>query len=358
MWDDLGLPRGTDVPGQSWNPNGISTFLNVLEFTDYRYWDAAYWRTGFIDRQYGKTGYPFVDQISAALRIEGPHSRETRAEALADRSDMDSLWFRCARQWRMRDHMILTFETSRTRSIEQVDLDGKYDLRQRYHSRDPEVALRAQGELAFWAMGREEAVPDIEAVLGRPYYELLHLDFATEGLPRGEVEAHAGIGQSVEAAVDDIISEAVRLMSVLHVRPYLFWTSETELMIAAARPGSARGPWSRRDVERAAPLVAIADGAFVGSDRVCLREWSNARRVAYEPGCDWNVVADDDRRLEEFLQSAPFLGPLLDSDSWTDDDRELVRRLVRLGRFGYGLPQVCKPEYRNVHVLPCPGSPA
>ena len=51
LWDDLGLPRETDAPGQSWNPNGMSTFFHGLKFSEYRYWDAIYWRNGYLDRQ-------------------------------------------------------------------------------------------------------------------------------------------------------------------------------------------------------------------------------------------------------------------------------------------------------------------
>ena len=142
------------------------------------------------------------------------------------------------------------------------------------------------------------------------------------------------------------------IMSVLHVRPYAFWTSETELMIAAARPGSILGPWGRSDVEAMAPLLSAANGIAVGGNNAHLIEWSNARRTAYEPGYDWNDVEIDDARLESVLINRPDLERLLNSESWHDDDKVLMHRLVRLGRFGYGLPRVRKPEYQDVHVLP------
>ena len=140
-------------------------------------------------------------------------------------------------------------------------------------------------------------------------------------------------------------------MTQLHVRPYVFWTSETELMIAAARPGSESGPWNRQDVERTAPFISAIHGNLVGSDTAGLIEWSNARRTAYEPECNWDTIAADDIRLMDFLATLPDMRRLLDSESWTHDDQGLMRRLIRLGRFGYGLPLVRKPEYQDVHLL-------
>ena len=352
IWDDLGLRRETDTPGQSWNPNGMSTFFHKLKFSDYRYWDAIYWRNGYLDRQQSVTGYPdadqvrygFVDQISNAIEVDRLDRAEVRAKALADHSDKRSLWFRVARQWHMRDHMILVFETTRTRSVDLVNLPGKHDLRNRYHSSNPQIAADARSELLAWATGTRLTIPDIEAVLGRPYYELMYgvLDI-------GIIKA---IQQSVDITTNDIINEAVQLMAELHVRPYIFWTSETELMIAAARPGSNRGPWNRQDIEKTAPLISAVHGVAIGSNNAGLMEWSNARRTAYEPECDWNTVAADDAQLDYFLSTSPDLHRLLDSESWTDDDQELMKRLIRLGRFGYGFPQVRKPEYRDVHILP------
>ena len=345
LWDDLGLARETDVPGQSWNTNGISTFFHRLDFADFRYWDAIYWRTGYIDRQYGEHRDSFVTEYDMRATTDDPFRR---AQVFADHTDKKSLWFRVARSWGMRDHMILTFETNRTRSIESVDMPSKHDLGRRYHSSEPGVAYNAKIELVAWFLGRDNSIPEIEAVLGRPYYELTDLSFGNGGPVNGEI----GINASVDAAVDDIVNEALRLMSVLHVRPYIFWTSETELMIAAARPGSNTGPWSRADVERVAPLLASVDGLAVGGNNAGLLEWSNARRTAYEPGCDWDSVAIDDARLKDFWLTFPALERFLNSESWSEDDRVLMRRLVRLSRFGYGLPHVRKPEYRDVHTLP------
>ena len=348
LWDRLGLSRETDVPGQSWNPNGISTFFHQPDFPGFRYWDAIYWRTGFIDRQTGERRFSFVDEYDARSSRIGDADHERRASVLADHSDGRSLWFALARRWRMKDHMILAFETNRTRSIETVDLPRKFDLRERYHSRDPRVSMTAKNELAAWAIGRENVIPEIEAVLGRPYYELLDL-ICGDGSP---TDATEDLNQSVATAVDDIIEEAVRVMSVLHVRPYILWISETELMIAAARPGTNFGPWNRADVEERAPLLAAVDGVATGGNNARLIDWCNARRTAYEPGYDWSDVENDDARLKNFLADRPDLERLLNSESWSNDDRILMHRLVRLGRFGYGLPQVRKPEYRNIHVLP------
>ena len=177
IWDDLGLPRETEATGQSWNPNGMSTFFHKLRFSDYRYWDAIYWRTGHLDRQQSKSGYPaadqvgydFVDQISDAIGRERLDYTELRAKALADHTDKRSLWFLVARRWNMRDHMILVFETNRTRSMDTVDLAHRHDIRADYHSRDPKIAADARVRLSEWVTGRENTIPDMESVLGRPY---------------------------------------------------------------------------------------------------------------------------------------------------------------------------------------------
>ena len=348
LWDRLGLSRETDVPGQSWNPNGIPTFFHQLNFAEFRHWDAIYWRTGYLDRHIGERRFSFVEEYDARASQVGDTDYERRAGFFADHSDGRSLWFAVARQWGMRDHMILTFETNRTRSIETVDIPRKYQIREQYHSRDRRVSMTAQNNLVAWAMGRENVVPEIEAVLGRPYYELLDLSFDC-GSP---TDATGDLNKSVATAVDDIIEEAARIMSVLHVRPYIFWISETELMIAAARPGTNLGPWSRADVEERAPLLAAVDGVAGGRNNADLIEWSNARRTAYEPGYDWSDVENDDARLKDFLANRPDLERLLSAEPWSHDDRVLIHRLVRLGRFGYGFPPVRKPEYRNIHVLP------
>ena len=349
LWDDLGLPRETDVPGQSWDSNGISTFFHSLDFADFRYWDAIYWRTGYIDRRAGERRYSFVEEYDRRASNDRSGDPHRRARFFADHSDKNSPWFRLARSWRMRDHMILTFETNRTRSIDTVDLPGKHDLRQRYHSPDPAVGSKAQIELAAWALGRENAIPQIEAILGRSHYELINLTFGTNSTV---TDSDISVNDSVDAAVDDIVHEALRLMSILHVRPYMFWASETELMIAAARPGSNAGPWSRAAVESAAPSLAGVNGLAVGGNDAGLLEWSNELRIACEPGCDWDSIMIDDAHLKCFWMERPHLERFLNSESWFDDDRTLMHRLVRLSRFGYGLPQVRKPEYRDVHMLP------
>lgn len=356
LWDELGLPRETDVRRESWNPNGISTFFHQLDFSDFRYLEAVNWRTGYVDRQSGEHRFRFVEEYDATPHpiemvniLETSDERErkaaTRAEYFADVSDEGSLWYQIARQWRMKDHMILAFETNRTRPIETVDLSAKYDLRERYYSKDPRVAMAAKSELAAWAFGRDNAIPDVEAVLGRPYYELVDLD-VTEG------EVVDGVNLSVSAAVDDIVDEAVRAMLVLHVRPYIFWASETELMMAAARPGSNIGPWSRADLEAAVTLVpSTADSAAAGGDGGLLT-WTSIQRAAHEPGYDWVDVQADNARLRQYWVQSPDLEYLLDSESYSEEDRVLMHRLVRLSRFGYGLPAVRKPEYRRVHILP------
>ena len=140
-------------------------------------------------------------------------------------------------------------------------------------------------------------------------------------------------------------------MHTLHVRPYLFWTSETELMIAAGRPSSDKGPWSRADIDEMTFLPSILNGLVNSEGSPDLIDWSNARRIVFEPACTKNVVDEDDVSLKALLNEKPFLTRGIIPDSWSDDDEVLIRRLVKLGRFGYGLPQVRKPEYRDVHII-------
>ena len=352
LWDELGLPRETEVPGESWNSNGISTFFHRLDFVDFHYLDTVYWRTGYLDRQDGERRRRFVEEYDAKpspfeivdlAETRGQRIRraQLRAEDFANISDEQSLWFQLARQWRMKDHMILAFETNRTRSIETVDLSQKYDLRHRCNSPDPSVASQALNELESSALNRTNPIPEIEAILGRPYYELAERSFGVDGSP---AEATSGIDLSVASAVADIMREAVAAMSVLHVRPYFFWASETKLMVAVARPGSNIGPWSRTDVEATVTLTPSTDDTPSHGKGAGLLEWNNVQRAALEPGYQWDDVEADNARLKQLLLGAPKLGRFLDHDSWSEDDRVLIHRLVRLSRFGYGVPNVRKPE--------------
>lgn len=360
LWDRMGLSRETEVPSESWNPNGISRFFHRLDFDDFRYLDAIYWRTGYLDRQGGEHRFRFVEEYDAKSSSFGvvdlAESKEQRvrrsqlrADAFSDISDGQSLWFQLARRWRMKDHIILAFEANRTRSIETVDLPSKHDLRNRCNSPDPREASRAFGELESWALTRANPIPDIEAILGRPYYELTERSFSADGSP---TYATSGIDLSVASAVEDIMREAVAAMSALHVRPYIFWASETELMVAAARPGSNIGPWSRVDLESAVTLTPPADDTLPHSKETGLLQWNTVQRAALEPGYQWDDAAADNVTLRRMLADTPEFGRFLDHHSWSEDDTVLIHRLVRLSRFGYGLPSVRKPEYRDIHVLP------
>ena len=327
MWDALGLPRETNVNGQSWNPNGISIFFHQLSFQDYLYWDAIYWRTGYLDRQVGEHRDRFVTELNRQFHVETFEDRNERARILAQYSDQKSLWYQCARFFRMRDHMIIVFETSRTRPIESVDLPNKHEIRRKYHSSDPREKMEGQIALAAWTLGNDRvSTADIEAVIGRPHYELWDLPVS---------ECRPEIDSSVATTTDNIINEAVRIMKTLHVRPYAFWTSETELMMAAARPGIESGPWTRRELEQQAPLlVSDADGVMrrIPDD---LREQSNRFRVAYEPGQSWDKITEADAKLVRWLDRFPDYRDLLESGGYTNDDSELLHRLIRLSRFGY-----------------------
>ena len=79
---------------------------------------------------------------------------------------------------------------------------------------------------------------------------------------------------------------------------------------------------------------------------------NTVNHAAHEPRYDWDDVQDDNAHLKQRMLETPELGDFLDSESYSEDDRILMHRLVRLSRFGYGLPKVRKPEYRNVHILP------
>ena len=316
IWDRLGLDREIDTPNQSANLDDFPTNLQNTEFSDYRYLDAIYWQSGFLDRNMGLV---FKD------------------------IPITWSWLSIAKHWDMRDPMILAFETTRTRTIDTVDLPGKHDLRNQYHSENPAVAAKAQEYLYSWASGLgESTLPKIEAVLGRLYYELMLIEAD---------DAAMNISVSADAAAHDIIREALKLMRALHVRPFLFWTSETELMISAGRPSSDKGPWSRADIDEMTFLPSILNGLLESKISPDLMDWSNARRIALEPGCTKNVVGEDDARLKALLDQMPFLRRVIFPDSWSKDDDVLIRRLVKLGRFGYGLPQVRKQEYRDVHII-------
>lgn len=343
FWDDIGLPREIGVPGESWNANGMSVFYQGLSFADYRYWEAIYFRTGRYDRDGGIFRDHFVTEYDQRFVSDTSEDAENRRRAFTNHGDNKSFWFRVARSFEMRDHMILVFETNRTRSFDTVDLVGKEEIRDSLSSALPEVALKGKLNLLATVVDSGYTIPQIEAVLGHPYYDWV------DALPNDD--ALRAIDESVEGATDDIINEAVSLMMALHVRPYIFWTSETELMVAVARPGKASGPWSRAELDAQAPLIGSDKNGSLISREHGIRAWSNLYRVTYEPGYNWQDVEQDDYRLNHLIDQIPPLRRLLDSQSWTADDREMVKRLVRLGRFGYGLPIVRKPEYGNVHRL-------
>ncbi len=331
MWDALGLPRETNVPGQSWNPNGISTFFHRLNFSDFPTLDAILWRTGGLDRQMGEHRDRFVDQVDEQIQVETYEDRDRRANILARYSDQKSLWYQLARSQGMRDHMILAFETTRTREVDSLQPLDRNDLANLSRSLGSDWPAVGNLELASLAVNKV-SIPAVEAVLGRPYYEL------TEGnLTDREFKA---IDQSVEAITDDIVSDALVVMGLLHVRPYAYWASETELMIAAARPGKESGPWTRQEVEKTAPMLEfIPDEAgnrttFPESN---LRDWSNMVRDMYEPRTDREVIRSEDAPLIEMMSTYnPELRTLLESEAHTSDEREMIKRLVRLARFGYG----------------------
>lgn len=328
MWDELGLLRETDVPGQSWNQNGISTFFHQLKFEEYLTWDAIYWRTGYLDREAGEHRDSFVHELDATMEVVTLEDQARRAEILARYSDSKSMWFQVARHLGMRDHMILAFETTRTRSIDTVDWNDKHEIRHLYYSNDPSEHMKGSIKLTVHdsLYSATPHITNMEAVLGRPYYEI------TEGMiGNGELQS---IDQSVESITDDVINDALRIMLVLHVRPYAFWTSETELMIAAGRPGNVSGPWTRAEIEQTAPMLQMIPGTNPHSN---LRDWSNMIRDFYEPGIDRATIVNDDKNLLELMGVChPNLRTVLESEIHTSDDRELIKRLVRLGRFGYG----------------------
>ncbi len=327
MWDALGLTRETNVDGQSWNPNGISTFFHQSSFQDYIYWDAIYWRTGYLDRQVGEHRDRFVTELDQRFHVATLEDRDERGRILARYSDKKSLWYQCARSFGMRDHMIIAFETSRTRPMDSVNFRDKHEVRRNYYSTNPEDRMKAQTALATWTLGNDQvSTTDIEAVLGRPYYEILDLPIN---------DARPDIDSSVATATDDIINEAVRLMKTLHVRPYAFWISETELMMAAARPSIGSGPWTRQELEQQAPLLVSEAEGVMRRIPNNLREQSNRIRVAYEPNYSWNEIIEADAMLVRWLERFPDYQELLESEGYTNDDSELLHRLIRLSRFGY-----------------------
>ena len=331
MWDALGLPRETNVPNQSWNPNGISTFFHNVDFSDFLTLDAIFWRTGGLDRQMGEHRDQFVYGVDERIQVETYEDRDRRAEILANYSDQKSVWYRLARSLGMRDHIILAFETTRTRGIDSLQLFDRNELENLSRSVGSNRLIVGDLELASAAV-KNVSIPAVEAVLGRPYYELAEGNLS--------VDCIGAIEQSVEAVTDDIIEDALRVLKILHARPYAYWVSETELKMAAARPGMESGPWARDEIEKTAPMLEfIPDdaGNRSTSPERNLRHWSNMVRDMYEPGTDRTIIRNDDAPLIEMLNTYdPQLCTLLESEAHTSDEREMIKRLVRLARFGYG----------------------
>lgn len=335
MWDKLGLPRETNVPGQSLNYNQEPAFLHLVKFEDYLTLDAIYWRGGYFDREYGLRSHSVLRRIQSRYSEMRPRNEAERTAIFDSEVERLSMWYQLARRELMLDHSILAFETTRTKPFESVTLPNKQVLRQAaidQGSSDPKIAFEARVTLMALTVGSGLRPEDQEAILGRPYYEI------TEGnLEQGEIDF---IDISVEFITDTIISEALDAMRKLHVRPYHYWASQTELMIAAARPTEESGPWTRHDIERTSPMleyIAGPDGGRTTFPWTNLRDYSNMVRDFYEPGYDRNDIMEEDQNLITLMRmSHPKLRETLEDQSWTPDDRELIKRLIRLARFGYG----------------------
>ena len=332
MWDEMGLPRETKVPGQSLDYNQKPAFLENIDLREYLTLEAIYWRGGFLDRELGLGDHPVIEYIEEDYRRERPQNEEEKTQIFNRRVEMQSLWYQLARQEQMLDHTIIAFEATRTKRFEDVNWPNKHKLKQAVidqSNRDPKIARSGQTTAVSLLLGSGLSPEDQEAIFGRPYYEI------TMGLI--EQDDLEFIDRSVQFITETITSEALRAMKALHVRPFHYWTSQTELMMAAARPTRESGPWTRQDIPPMVEFIAGPDGKPTTFPGTNLRHYSNMVRNLYEPGYQREHIVEEDQNLITLMEiSNPRLGEILENHTTTSDDRELIKRLVRLARFGYG----------------------
>ena len=353
MWDKLGLPRETNPTGRSMNYNQEPAFLHRIKFEDYLTLDAIHWRGGCLDREYVWIDHPVLRRIQARYSEERPRNIAEETAIFDSEVERLSMWYGVARREQMRDQAILAFETTRTKPFEAVNHPNKHVLRQAAIDQaysEPRKESDGPTKFTDLILGSGMRPEDQEAILGRPYYEITEGDL--------EQDQIAFIDMSVEFITSTVISEALDAMRKLHVRPYHYWASQTKLMVAVASPTKESGPWTRDDMERISPMVeyiVVPDPHRATFPCTNLRDYSNMVRNLCEPGYNRNDIMEEDQNLTTLIEAShPGLKEILEGQSWTPDDRELMKRLIRLARFGYGNAETRKASlegYRQRELL-------
>ncbi len=299
------------VKGSSPN-SGLAERIEAIGCEGYRYLDAIWFRYGFWDRQKGHERFsPMLAQ--------------------------HSLWLGSGVNDGLADKIIMAFETTKTRpfsecAIAECTADRMQRIRDLHHSTSLDDRLEGQTMLVAMVSGQPDTAVQAEIILGRPYWEL------TMALVPGADDINEQINQSMGAAASDIIIEATDVMEGLDLWAYNYWTSETELMVAAARPRDVSAPKNRGEYEQRYPLITSGPEGIRPIHPDSLMEWSNNQRSAHEPGISWDDMQESDAALVAALTRVPALRELLDREAHCPDGVALVHRLVRLGRFGYGNP--------------------
>ena len=291
----------------------LSAKIKQLNYKRYRYLDAIYWRQGLWSREVGMEAY------------------------LPPLSMNDSIWLGTVSSHPCTDNIIMAFETTRTHPFEDCAIADKDEIRRLFSSPLQEDNLKGQMMLTAAVIGNPDAIVDRDALLGRPYWELTRVPI-DDSIKRA-------VSISSGRAAGDIIKEASDIMLHLNIRPYNYWTSETELMIAAGRPKNPSEPQNRQEFEKRIPLLVSRPGWSPEMAQTNLREWSNNQRCSNEPYYNWEKIQKADESLAAAMKDLPALRDLLESEGHCDDDAELILRLVRLGRFGYG-NQLISRRYR------------
>lgn len=310
---ELGL--NLSQAGMSPQNSDLANKIEALGCERYRYLDAIWFRHGFWDRQKGhERFYPMQSQ--------------------------DSIWLGSHGNDGLTDKIILAFETTRTRPLSESTLpdctpERVRRIRQLHHSTSGDDLLEGQAMLTAMILGRSDSTVQAEIILGRPYWELTMVVGADPDPFGGSI---SGINQSAGATARNIITEGTNIMERLGLWAYNYWISETELMVAAARPEDASAPQNRGEYEQIIPLLTIGPEGSRPIYPDSLMEWSNNQRSAHEPAVSWEDIEKSDAALRIAFERVPALRELLDSEAHCADGAELVRRLVRLGKFGYSNP--------------------
>ena len=239
---------------------------------------------------------------------------------------------------------ILAFETGRCGPAAALTPDAIAAVRAadraRRNATNPAAVARAEAFLTDTLADLDGH--EVEAALGHPHYELCYL-------PPGLAAPH--IAGSSHDTAQGILNEIHRITTVTQTIAYTYWCSETELMVGIAAPDGPQGPADYRQwQQRERSLLRLIAGPDY-REPASLRHWSNLRRLAYEPGYRPADIAHDDSALERHHQRHPEHAAIVDgaAPEPAASEHQTLYDLVKLSRWGYGLPAVKKAEYANVH---------